>query len=102
MRYSLIILSLTSKTRPEVAYFSNSATNNYDEIVKLIPSYESTEIKIASIGDYNTFVVIREDHPLFNIGKMFDIISNHRISPLFSQSVSLMKKIYTQVINANS
>ena len=98
MRYALIILSLSSTKPPEVLYFSNSAINSYEKIVEQIPSYESTGIKVIPIGEYNSYIVIREDHPLFNIGMVYNIIKDHRISPLFNQSVSLMRDIYNRVI----
>jgi hypothetical protein len=107
MRNSYIALQITSyksKNRPiEIQGFSQSDVLSYEDIVEFIPSYTPTDrIKLDIKSDYNAFLAIREDHPLFNICLIFNRVLEDRATNLAMREliVPVIRDILTKLVNS--
>jgi hypothetical protein len=107
MRYSYITLFIVryrSKKRPiEVQSWSGSDIRSYIVTDAPTQSYKPTDkIEIDIVDNYLARLAIREDHPFFNVGLLFNYILEHQgpgPHPFRDKAIPFMRDMYTRLIN---
>jgi hypothetical protein len=107
MRYSYITLYIVryrSKKRPiGVQSWSGSDIRRYIATTGPTQSYKPTDkIEIDNVDKYLARLAIREDHPFFNVGLLFNYILEYQgpgPHPLRDKAIPFMRDMFTRLIN---